>query len=67
LQKKFDHVYGLIALCDATQQIYLNLPPWQTEWHEKWEKKRQRLQAKVSVTEQSDSSKMAGSTTSPEP
>jgi hypothetical protein len=67
LQKKFDHVYGLIAFCDATQQIYLNLPPWQTEWHEKWEKKRQRLQAKVSVTEQSDSSKMAGSTTSPEP
>jgi hypothetical protein len=67
LQKKFEHMYGLIALCDATQQIYLNLPSWQTEWHEKWEKKRQRLQAKVSLTQQSDSSKMAGSTTSPEP
>jgi hypothetical protein len=67
LQKKFDHLYGLISLCDATQQIYLNLPSWQTEWHEKWEKSRQRLQAKVSVGKQSDSSKIAGSTTSPDP
>jgi hypothetical protein len=58
LQKKFDHVYGLIALCDATQQIYLNLPSWQTEWHEKWEKKRELLQAKISVAQQPDSSKM---------
>ena len=66
LQKKFDHVAGLIDLCDATQQIYLKLSPWRTEWHEKWEKKRQRSQAKVVVTQQSGSSKMAGSTTSPE-
>jgi hypothetical protein len=67
LQKKFDQVYGLIALCDATQQIYLNLPQWQAEWHEKWDKRRERLQAKVSIAQPSDSSKMAGSTTSPEP
>jgi hypothetical protein len=46
-------VYGLIALCDATQQIYLNPPLWQNEWHEKWEMKRQRLQAKGSVKQQS--------------
>jgi hypothetical protein len=47
LQKKFDRVRfdGLIGLCDATQQIHLNLPSWQSDWHEKWDKRRQRLQA----------------------
>jgi len=39
---KFGHVHGLLQICDATQQIYLNLPSWQTEWHEKWEKKRRK-------------------------
>jgi hypothetical protein len=48
LQKKFDRVHGLIDLCDATQQIYLNLPSWQSDWHEKWEKRRQRLHAQQS-------------------
>jgi hypothetical protein len=67
LQKKFDHVYGLIALCDATQQIYLNLPSWRTDWDEKWEKERQRLHAKASVTQQIDGSKMASSDASTEP
>jgi hypothetical protein len=52
LRKKFDHVQGLIGLCDATQQIYLNLPPWQAEWHEKWEKRRQRLQSQQSSVQQ---------------
>ena len=45
LRKKFDHFRGLIGLCDATQQMYLNLPSWQSDWHDKWEKRRQRLQA----------------------
>ncbi|MGC2530028.1 MAG: hypothetical protein WA639_19950 [Candidatus Acidiferrum sp.] len=67
LQKKFSHVYGLIALCEATQQIYLNLPPWQTEWHEKWEKKRKELQPKEAFTQQAGGLKTAASTTSPDP
>jgi hypothetical protein len=47
LQKKFSsRVHRLLDICDATQQIYLGLPSWQTEWHDKWEKRRQRWQAK---------------------
>jgi hypothetical protein len=46
VRKTFNHVRGLLGICDATQQIYLGLPSWQTEWHQKWDKKRQRLQAK---------------------
>ncbi len=41
-KKKFDHVAGLLRVCDTTQQIYLNLPSWHTEWYEKWEKKSRR-------------------------
>jgi hypothetical protein len=44
LQEKFSRVHGLLDICDATQQIYLGLPSWQTEWHDKWEKRRQRGQ-----------------------
>jgi len=32
-------------LCDATQQIYLKLPSWHTDWHENWEGRRKRRQA----------------------
>lgn len=46
IKKKFNYVTGLLSVCDATQQIYLDLPSWHTEWHEKWEKKRQRRLAK---------------------
>lgn len=46
-KKKFDHIGGILEICNATQQIYLNLPSWQTEWHEKWEKKR--LQSKKPI------------------
>ena len=47
MKKKFDHIHGLLNVCDATQQIYLNLPSWQTEWNEKWEKQnRQRIARK---------------------
>ena len=41
-KKKFERVAGLLGVCDTTQQIYLNLPSWHTEWYEKWEKKSQR-------------------------
>lgn len=42
LPKRFDHVYGLLGLCDATQQIYLKLPSWHQTWHEQWERKRKK-------------------------
>jgi hypothetical protein len=45
LKERFRRSYGLMNLCDATQQIYLKLPSWHTDWHEKWEKRRKRLQA----------------------
>ena len=32
LSKQFDRVYGLLDLCNATQQIYLKLPPWHQTW-----------------------------------
>jgi hypothetical protein len=43
---RFQHVYGLLALCDASQQIHLGLPSWQHDWHEAWEKKRAKFQQK---------------------
>jgi hypothetical protein len=45
LKQRFSHVRGLMDLCNATQQIYLKLPSWHTDWQEKWEKRRRRLQA----------------------
>jgi hypothetical protein len=42
LREKYRGVHDILALADATQQIYLRLPSWQTEWHEKWERKRQQ-------------------------
>jgi hypothetical protein len=47
-KNKFDRVRGLLGVCNATQQIYLNLPSWETEWHEKWEKQRKRRLARMS-------------------
>lgn len=41
-KKRFRNVYGLLDLCNATQQLYLNLPSWETEWSKKWEKQRER-------------------------
>ena len=38
-KKKFNHILGLLELCNASQQIYLSLPSWETVWHEKLEKK----------------------------
>lgn len=40
LSKKFDNLYGLLDICNATQQIYLNLPSWHDFWHEEFEKRR---------------------------
>lgn len=42
LKKQFDHIYGLLDLCNATQQIYLNLPSWHEYWYKEFEKRRSR-------------------------
>jgi hypothetical protein len=47
LQERFKHLHGLLAVCNATQQIYLGLPSWETEWHEGFEKKRLKRVAKM--------------------
>ncbi len=39
-QHKFASAYGILDICEATQQIYLNLP----SWHEEWEKQRKSKQ-----------------------
>lgn len=45
IKKKFNNFRGLIGLCDATQQLYLNLPSWETEWHEKRGKRHKKRMA----------------------
>lgn len=45
VEKKFGHISGLLDLCDATQQIYLNLPPLRNEWFNKLEKKQRDKQS----------------------
>ncbi|MEK7554917.1 MAG: hypothetical protein AAB518_02970 [Patescibacteria group bacterium] len=53
IKEKFNHLRGLISICDATQQIYLKLPSWETEWREKWEKlHKKRLAAKNKIVEE---------------
>ena len=47
VQNKFHRVDGILDICDATQQIYLALPSWKTEWAEDWEKKRTRQVSKA--------------------
>ncbi|MFZ2188778.1 MAG: hypothetical protein WAV73_04415 [Candidatus Moraniibacteriota bacterium] len=42
LDKKFDRIYGLLDICNATQQIYLDLPSWYEFWDEEFKKKRVR-------------------------
>jgi hypothetical protein len=45
-QDRFRDVYGLLSLCDATQQLYLGLPPTHDDWHRRWEKNRERLKSR---------------------
>ena len=49
MKSKFQHLTGLISICDATQQLYLNLPSWQAEWSAIWEKRHQRKMAKKAM------------------
>jgi hypothetical protein len=41
---------GLLHVCSITQQVYLNLQPWENEWHEGFEKKRARRAAQIKQT-----------------
>jgi hypothetical protein len=50
-QKKFRQL-GLLNLCNATQQIYLGLPPWEADWHQEWERRRRRAGLTSSTTSQ---------------
>jgi hypothetical protein len=44
---KFDRVFSLLEVADATQQIYLNLPSWKEEWFKKFDEKRKKAQQKL--------------------
>jgi len=44
-KKRFEHMHGLMDFCDATQQLYLDLPSWRADWHEQFEKRRARAMA----------------------
>lgn len=50
IQHKFPYTYGLLGLCDFTQQLYLNLPSWHEERERKREAKRQRSQSKAKIS-----------------
>lgn len=43
---KYDRVYNLLEIADATQQIYLNLPSWHEDWQKEFEERRKRIQEK---------------------
>lgn len=40
--KRFQHIHNLLALCDATQQLYLNLPPLHEDWRKRSEQRSNR-------------------------
>ena len=45
-KERFRHMRGLLDVCNVTQQLYLNLPSWETEWHAKAERRRLKHQSK---------------------
>lgn len=45
-QERFQHVDDLLSLCDATQQLYLNLPSWHEDWRKRWEQQSERRNAR---------------------
>jgi hypothetical protein len=44
---KYDRVYSLLEVADATQQIYLDLPSWKEEWFKKFDERRKKMQQKM--------------------
>jgi hypothetical protein len=49
IKKQFDRLHGLLELCNATQQIYLGLPSWHTEWHQKVERDRAKDEGNANI------------------
>lgn len=39
---RFRNTLGLLSVCNATQQIYLNMPPWEHQWHDESGRRRIR-------------------------
>lgn len=39
LRQRFQHIFGLLDVCDATQQVYLGLPSWHDTWRKAWGKR----------------------------
>lgn len=58
-QQRHERVSGLLGVCDATQQLYLGLPPWREEWHDKWEKRRKRYIARQEAAAQNATAEAA--------
>lgn len=52
IHTKYNNLMGLINICDATQQIYLNLPSWKEEWEKKLQEKHQKRLAKKKIIEE---------------
>jgi hypothetical protein len=48
--KRFERARELLDVCNATQQLYLGLPPWEDQWSEHWEKRRQRKEQSAADT-----------------
>ena len=46
LQKRFQNVHSLMEHCNASQQIYLGLPPWQEDWQAAFEGRRRAREKK---------------------
>lgn len=36
-RKRYENVQGLLGICNATQQIYLDLPSWEADWRDRRE------------------------------
>jgi len=47
LQERFQNVHSLMGHCNASQQIYLGLPPWEDDWRAEFER-RSRTRKKKS-------------------
>ena len=47
VRQRFQHLHGLLGLCNATQQLYLELPSWEADWQESIKRKHQKWSAKL--------------------
>jgi len=47
-EKKFEHLFGILEMANASQQIYLGLPSWEDKWFKNF-KRKIKLQGKTTV------------------